>query len=142
MTVLIEFFQSNEQKYEQTPIEDCILGFLRIILSLQERYKGPLVVILGPVMPYVNEQLDRYKVLKEKAHQNAVFTKAMGRLLGIPLAQTLLQTTYSIEVEGFMRHQWWLNKPIFNRLGQPTEEFYRRLDTELKLLGKERKKWM
>jgi hypothetical protein len=33
MTVIIEFFQTNEQKYEQIPIEECLLGFFKVILA-------------------------------------------------------------------------------------------------------------
>jgi hypothetical protein len=140
MTVIIEFFQSHEQKYEHIPIEECLLGFFKVILDLQSHFSGALVLVLGPVMPYVNEQLDRYKALKEKANQFALFAKTLGKVLGIPVVQTLVQTTYNADLGCYMSHRWWFNKPLFNRLGDPTEEFYRRLATELKLLAEERGK--
>jgi hypothetical protein len=59
MTVLVEFFQTNEHKYEQVPIEDCLLGFFKIILDLQTTYDGAIVVTMGPVMPYVSERATR-----------------------------------------------------------------------------------
>jgi hypothetical protein len=140
MTVLVEFFQTNEHKYEQVRIEDCILGFFKVILALQETYAGAIVVVLGPVMPYGNEQLERYKALKERANQIAMFAKTTGKLLGIAVSQILLQTTYNADLGCYMSHKWWINKPLFNRLGDTTEEFYRRLATELKLLAEERGK--
>jgi hypothetical protein len=140
MTVLVEFFQTNEHKYEQVPIEECILGFFKVILALQENYTGAIVVVFGPVMPYVNEQLERYKALKEKANQVAMFAKTIGKVLGIAVAQTLVQTTYNADLGCYMSHRWWINKPLFNRLGDTTEEFYRRLATELKLFAEERGK--
>jgi hypothetical protein len=140
MTVLVEFFQTNEHKYEQVPIEDCLLGFFKIILDLQTTYDGAIVVTMGPVMPYINEQLDRYKALKEKANQVALFAKTLGKVMGIPVTQTLVQTTYNADLGCYLSHRWWINRPLFNRLGEPTEEFYRRLATELKLLAEERGK--
>jgi hypothetical protein len=120
MTTLVEFFQSNEQKYEQVPIEDCLLGFFKVILDLQASYSGALIIVLGPVMPYANEQLDRYKALKEKANQFVLFAKTLGKILGVPVVQTLVQTTYNADLGCYMSHRWWLNKPLFNRLGEPT----------------------
>jgi hypothetical protein len=140
MTTLVEFFQTNEQKYEQVPIEDCLLGFFKIILDLQSKFSGALAIVLGPVMPYANEQLDRYKALKEKANQFAHFAKTLGKILGVPIVQTLVQTTYNAELGCYMSHRWWLNMPLFNRSGEPTEEFYRRLAIELKLIAEERGK--
>jgi hypothetical protein len=140
MTVVIEFFQSHEQKYEQVPIEECLLGFFKVVLDLQASYDGALIITLGPVMPYVNEQLDRYKALKEKANQFALFAKTLGKVLGIPVIQTLVQTTYNADLGCYMSHRWWLNRPLFNRLGEPSEEFYRRLATELKVIAEERGK--
>ncbi len=140
MTVLVEFFQTNEHKYKQVPIEECILGFFKVILALQEKYSGAIVIVFGPVMPYVNEQLERYKALKEKANQIAMFAKTIGKILGIAVAQILLQTTYNADIGCYMSHRWWINKPLFSRLGDTTEEFYRRLATELKLLAEEKGK--
>jgi hypothetical protein len=140
MTTLVEFFQTNEQKYEQVPIEDCLLGFFKIILDLQSTFSGALVIVLGPVMPYANEQLDRYKALKEKANQFALFAKTLGKILGVPIAQTLVQTTYNADLGCYMSHRWWLNLPLFTRSGEPTEEFYRRLAVELKLISDEKGK--
>jgi hypothetical protein len=140
MTTLVEFFQTNEQKCEQVPIEDCLLGFFKIILDLQSKFSGALAIVLGPVMPYANEQLDRYKALKEKANQFAHFAKTLCKILGVPIVQTLVQTTYNAELGCYMSHRWWLNMPLFNRSGEPTEEFYRRLAIELKLIAEERGK--
>ncbi len=140
MTTIIEFYQTNEQKYEQVPIEDCLLGFFKIIIDLQASYSGALVLIIGPVMPYANEQLDRYKALKEKANQFALFAKTLGKVLGVPIIQTLVQTTYNADLGCYMSHRWWLNVPLFNRLGEPTEEYFRRLAVELKLVSDEKGK--
>ncbi len=90
------------------PIEECLLGFFKVILDLQSHFSGALVLVLGPVMPYVNEQLDRYKALKEKANQLALFAKTLGKVLGIPVVQTLVQTTYNADL-GFVH----VRAPLF-----------------------------
>jgi hypothetical protein len=140
LSVIIEFFQTNEQKHEQIPIEECFLGFCKVLIDLQANYGGAIILLLGPVMPYASEQLDRYKTLKEKANRFALFAKAIGRIIGVPIVQTLVQTTYNADLGCYMSHRWWLNMPLFNRMGQPTEEFYRRLSVELKLVSDEREK--
>jgi hypothetical protein len=140
LSVIVEFFQTNEQKHEQVPIEDCLLGFLKVLIDLQTGYGGALILLLGPVMPYANEQLDRYKTLKEKANKFALFAKTLGKVLGVPIVQTLVQTTYNADLGCYMSHRWWLNMPLFNRMGHPTEEFYRRLSVELKLVSDEKDK--
>jgi hypothetical protein len=140
LTVIVEFFQTNEQKHEQVPIEDCLLGFFKVLIDLQSSYGGALILVLGPVMPYASEQLDRYKALKEKANQFALFAKTLGRILGVPVVQTLVQTTYNADLGCYMSHRWWLNVPLFNRMGNPSEEFFRRLAVELKLVSDERGK--
>jgi hypothetical protein len=140
LSVIIEFFQTNEQKHEQVPIEECFLGFCKVLIDLQATYGGAIILLLGPVMPYANEQLDRYKTLKEQANKFALFAKAIGRILGVPIVQTLVQTTYNADLGCYMSHRWWLNMPLFNRMGQPTQEFYRRLSVELKLVSDEKEK--
>jgi hypothetical protein len=134
LSVIVEFFQTNEQKHEQVP------GFFKVLIDLQTSYGGALILVLGPVMPYANEQLDRYKTLKEKANQFALFAKTLGRILGVPVVQTLVQTTYNADLGCYMSHRWWLNMPLFNRMGHPTEEFFRRLSVELKLVSDEKGK--
>jgi hypothetical protein len=61
LSVIVEFFQTNEQKHEQVPIEECFLGFCKVLIDLQANYGGAIILVLGPVMPYASEQLDRYQ---------------------------------------------------------------------------------
>ena len=104
-----------------------IIGFLRVVYYAQATYKGPIVVVVGPVRPYRGESQKSFMERKREHKKLCVTALAIGHALGVPV--TICNITdmgpdsESVPCVGL----GWRPEALYNRKGQPTREYYRRL---------------
>lgn len=122
------------------PTIDKLKFFLHAIAHLQQRYAGPIILIIPPYIPLKYEGYDDYttkKIMMEYIYRRALM---WGQNLGAAVAKLHMQTDH-LGDRIIMMGPRWSSEAIFNREGQRTREYYYRLVMSLEKIVAASKKW-
>jgi len=128
LPVFIEYVANSAP----VPTHLHLLGFFKICKSIQKKYQGLIIAVLGTVIPIAGETPDSFIYKKAKSRREYMCALAMAQAMGVPL---LIMDILDLDPSHLffrVRQPGWKDESIFNALGQPTKEFFNRISILLK----------
>ena len=118
------------------PIIFHIIGFLSTIRKAQQKYYGPLIVMVTQVSPMPGMNGGTYLDKKRAFHPVQRMLYAAGQALGVPVC---LPPTHSIEAPGSsarIRCDFWEDEALYSYAGVKTREYYSRMSYYIRAIIK------
>jgi hypothetical protein len=124
--VFCEFFLSSFHD-SQTPWEDHVFGFVRVLKNLQKQYKGPIVLVFTPVVYTPGLDWHAYNAKKVEWVRQETLLRTMGQFCNVPVLCLRIQTCNEDGETWVTRNRFWNNEPIFTKQGGLTCEYFVRI---------------
>ena len=133
LPIILEFYPSANL---HLPIIWHIIGFLSTVRRAQQRYNGPLIVLISGITPMPNMSSSFYneKKLEFKKVEYGIY--AAGLAIGVPIAIPPIQSADHPESQVNIRFDFWDEEPLYSRSGIRTREYHGRLTYYIKHLIK------
>lgn len=125
LPIFVEFFYSHDRSTESKTAH--LVGFFTIIVTLQQSYSGPLVVILPPTVPEAHMTQEEYEIKKADTELLGKMARLYGIALGVPVLCMDFQYRRLEHAGTYSRRPEGNNMPLFSHLGEPTQEFHDRV---------------
>jgi len=134
--VLVEF-QVTRQEFK---VPTQLYYAVSTLALLQQRYDGPIILVIPPYFPAPDEGVDRYEEGKARQRYLSYLGEALGDMKGVAVCSLQIQAE-AYDGDYHTYNPTWSGEPLFNKQGRQTREYMRRLSVALMDLVGSLKGW-
>jgi len=130
--VMVEFCLSPD--YRHVPDVAHILGFLKVIKTLQKKFFGTLLVLIPPALLYRTASRTAYQAEVKRQEDFAKLAIEIGKVVGVPVYYLNIQEeklTINNQVWYVRNKLWHREEALFGNQFAWTREFFYRFNLEL-----------